>query len=64
MYTMNSHIKRNQEDGQPEDAPPLTLEREVEMPLHAYKYVRDVDPDGETGAADLLWSRYKELKGR
>jgi hypothetical protein len=42
--------------------PPLTAERVAEMLLHAYSYVRDVDPDGKTGAANLLWSKYNDLE--
>jgi hypothetical protein len=42
--------------------PPLKLERAVEVLLHAYNYVRGLDPDGETGAADLLLSKFEELK--
>src|SRR5882672_10914276 len=43
---------------------PLKVERAAEMLLHAYNYVRGLDPDGETGAADLLWAKYNELTGR
>src|SRR6266852_1161345 len=43
---------------------PLKAQRAAEMLLHAYNYVRGLDPDGETGAADLLWAKYKELNGR
>ena len=42
--------------------PQIKLERAVEMLLHAYDYVREVDPADETGAADLVWSKYEELK--
>ena len=41
---------------------PLRLERAVEMLFHAYNYVRRLDPDAESGADDLLGSKYKELK--
>ena len=43
---------------------PLRLERAVEMLLHAYSYVREVDPAGESGAANLLWSKYEEVATR
>jgi hypothetical protein len=43
---------------------PLRVARAAEMLLHAYDYVRGLDPDGETGAAALLWAKYKELNGR
>jgi len=42
----------------------LGVDRAAEMLLHAYNYVRGLDPAGETGAADLLWTKYKELKGK
>jgi hypothetical protein len=42
--------------------PPLRVERAVEMLLHAHNYVRRVDPDGKSGAADVLWSKYLQLK--
>ena len=38
------------------------LERAIEMLLHAYNYAQEVDPAGETGAADLLRRKYEELK--
>ena len=41
---------------------PLKSDRAVEMVLHAYNYVRVVDPDPESGAAELLWTKYKEMK--
>ena len=41
---------------------PLTLPRVMEVLLHAYNYVRAVDPNEESGAAELLWSKYKDLK--
>ena len=40
---------------------PLNVERAAQMLLHAFSYVRVLDPNGETGAADLLWAKYKEL---
>jgi hypothetical protein len=42
---------------------PLKVERAAQMLLHAYDYVRGLDPDGKTGAADLLWAKYEELTG-
>ncbi len=42
----------------------LGVERAAEMLLHAYNYVRALDPVGKTGAADLLWTKYKEVKGK
>jgi hypothetical protein len=42
--------------------PPLTSPRVMEMLLHAYDYIRTVDPNGKSGAAELLWSKYKDLK--
>jgi hypothetical protein len=41
----------------------LNVQRAAEILLHAYDYVQGLDPDGETGAADLLWAKYKELNG-
>ncbi len=52
---------KNQVLHQPPEAP-LTLQRVVEILLHAYGYVRALDPNGESGAAELLRSKYKELK--
>jgi len=40
----------------------LRSDRAVQMVVHAYRYVRGIDPDGESGAADLLRSTYEELK--
>jgi hypothetical protein len=42
---------------------PLKVERAAQMLLHAYDYVQGLDPDGKTGAADLLWTKYEELTG-
>ena len=42
--------------------PPLKPGRVSEMLLHAYNYVRGLDPDGKSGAADLLWCKYQEVK--
>ena len=42
--------------------PPLKAERALEMLLHAHKHVQKVDPDGKSGAADVLWSKYLQLK--
>jgi hypothetical protein len=42
---------------------PSKVERAAQMLLHAYDYVRGLDPDGKTGSADLLWAKYKELTG-
>src|SRR5882757_5985645 len=52
---------KNQKFRQLREAP-LTLPRVMEMLVHAYGYVRAVDPNGESGAAELLWSKYKQLK--
>jgi hypothetical protein len=41
--------------------PPLKLERAVEMLLHACNYARGLR---ENIAADLLWSKFRELKPR
>jgi hypothetical protein len=41
---------------------PLRLNRAIEILLHAYNYVRRVDLDKESRAADLIWSKYEELK--
>jgi hypothetical protein len=57
-----THHKTLQHLLEPLLEPPLTSERVVEMLLHAYCYVRDVDPDGKTGAANLLWSKYSDLE--
>jgi hypothetical protein len=43
---------------------PLNLKRAAEMLLHAYNYVRGLDPDVENGAAKLLLAKYKEINGR
>jgi hypothetical protein len=51
---------KNQERYQLSEAP-LTLQRVVEILLHAYDYVRALDPNGESGAAELLWSKYKAV---
>ena len=40
----------------------LRLARAVEILLHAYEYVQGIDPNGESGAAAMLWSKYNELK--
>jgi hypothetical protein len=42
--------------------PPLRLDRAVEMLVHAYDYVRKLDPHGKSGAADLLLGKYRELE--
>jgi hypothetical protein len=42
--------------------PPLKVERAVEMLLHAHNHIQRVDPDGKSGAADVLWSKYLQLK--
>jgi hypothetical protein len=41
---------------------PLRVNRAAEILLHAHNYVRGLDPDGESHAADLIWSKYQELK--
>jgi hypothetical protein len=43
-------------------ARPVTRERAVEMLMHAYIYVRQSDPTNQSGAAEVLWSKYKELR--
>jgi hypothetical protein len=42
--------------------PPLKPGRVTEVLLHAYNYVRGLDPAGKSGAADLLWCKYQEVK--
>ena len=41
---------------------PLRLNRAIEILLHAHNYVRGLEPNGESRAADLIWSKYQELK--
>jgi hypothetical protein len=41
---------------------PLKPGRVTEVLLHAYNYVRGLDPDGKSGAADLLLRKYQEVK--
>jgi hypothetical protein len=44
------------------EPPPLRPERALEMLWHAYNYVRGLDVEGASSAADLLLSNYRELR--
>ena len=41
--------------------PTLKPGRVTKVLLHAYNYVRGLDPDEKSGAADLLWCKYQEV---
>jgi hypothetical protein len=58
----SSGLKRRSEVLSQLPEAPLRLNRAIEILLHAYKYVRGVDPDKERNAAGLIWTKYQELK--